>query len=247
MRKVRNGFIFILTAAILIFCAVLPGVVAKVWDAMADERVEHNEIRTVTFQEDLNMIDKLLLLGYGLSVPISEESAEKTTDQIEQLINAEIEYYQDCGLLLFPTEECEKTIEPVLFFDSSNSESSDSDASCIAWLVELSYGGYERAKLNLWLDDETGKILLISCEAFYEVYDKSTFDECIGAFVTGYLEHLGFFDSAKGYIVEQKEERELFPDKKGGVSCEWSILDPEQGELTLLFYVHSNGFFVSLA
>lgn len=263
MKKLRNVMIFIVTVGMIALCAMLPKIYAQIQDSMSDEKVEYADIKTVSFEKELNLVEKLFLLRDGLRVSVSSENMTKTEDEIRDCSYMGLDYYYASDLLYTYLKEAEFSAEPMFFFYNDAA-----DISSSFWLVEYTMGDGSE-KISLWIDDETGLVLLVNYESAYQMYEEEMIDEYLYHFYSIYLSYTELLESSEELIVYEDGETNAnagntaieeyaaiqdssvddynFYDKKHGSANTLTLEDPIYGKISLYFYVYTNGFFVNLA
>ena len=76
MKQYKNAFILIATGIIIVLCALFPVLTAKIQDAMADDNVSYEEVKTMQFFKERSPSENLVLLRSGTSATISEEKTK---------------------------------------------------------------------------------------------------------------------------------------------------------------------------
>ena len=159
MRRVKTFFCLVLTAAVLLFMAVLPRV-AESMDNGEQSGTAPIQPVSLDIREDDTMLRRLALQARMTTIPVSPASAVMTVEEVLAAARAGLEIYFDTGIMDYfePTDE---SAEPYLGVDPN-----DKSNYAIFWSVSLSDG---RQSVLLHLDDETGKILLY----IYDNYESN--------------------------------------------------------------------------
>lgn len=253
MRKVINGLILIMTVGIIALCALLPQIHADIQDSVSESKVEYEDMKTVSFEKELNLIEKLFLLRDGLRIEVSEGNAVKSDGDITELAYHYLDFLRSSDILSSNRSYYDISMQPMFFF-FSNAKT----VSGTFWLVDLIFEddkGLE--KMSLWIDDETGNLLSIDYEADYPVYTQDQLEALLSVLYTYYLESSEIWDeeqTVRENIQSEPKETVSFTDeyvnmetKKLGDAMTFTIGDVIYGELSLNFYAYSNGFFISLS
>lgn len=240
MKQYKNAFILIATGIIIVLCALFPVLTAKIQDAMADDNVSYEEVKTMQFFKERSPSENLVLLRSGTSATISEEKTKLKSKNMEEIIAGDLSPYTDMNLLYpgaadYTIENCEAK----LYYDSNSSE-----ISGIFWFVDLKYSGEYESSAELCLDDQTGKILSITYLTSIYMFDESILEECLSNFVYIYCENLGIWDEIIGETelnIEQNNEK-LPPYRETYVYMN----DSDYGDVGISFCVYTNGFYCSI-
>ena len=86
MKQYKNAFILIATGIIIVLCALFPVLTAKIQDAMADDNVSYEEVKTMQFFKERSPSENLVLLRSGTSATISEEKTKLKSKNMEEII-----------------------------------------------------------------------------------------------------------------------------------------------------------------
>ena len=244
MGKFNKIVILTLTAAILLFCAGLPWLYSGMQTFMTDNKVGYEDMKTISFDKNLSIIDKMFLLRDGIQIPTESYNTFLVQEDVEAIIYQELEYYKTQEIILKELGGLYMETSPVLVFDNVKQKTSH-----YFWLIHAHTDNYEEI-INMWLDDETGMILQFSYESADPLFEKDEWMDILQRFAFGYLERLTLLD-----VNENGDGNELNSDylqgnmaydKKNGIETYYTIGDSVYGELQLHFYSYSNGFYVEI-
>lgn len=243
MHKIRITILLLMMALLLTAGAVLPGIVAAVQDDEKAGEVGYSPIQSIELKlteerETLPMLGKLSLLNEGL-YSISEDEASMTQEDVREAVERELAPYYEWEMIPYNWKDPTFIATPYLAYGAEN------DAMyCIFWEVAVYCDAENPFSLNLYVDDDTGKILWLHFDSgsSLEIYDQQSYLEL---FHQIYFDSLGMTESAQFW-----EENELVEDisqNSGAISAvRYTFGDMIYGEINIEFYVYSQGFYILL-
>ena len=172
MHKIKSFFAVLLTVAVVAACAMLPTFVAGMQDNVQQDEITVGDVNEVKLEvEKLNMFEKLFLFREGQSIIYKKEKTELVSKDMEILVSEQLRPYVDAGLILGDVNDLSMEATPMLYFYSGKT-----DLSHVFWNVNIF--SYEEPfyHLELYLDDETGKIIVINLYCDEPVYDYDMFE-----------------------------------------------------------------------
>lgn len=241
MHKVKNTILLLLTVLLLTAGAVLPAIVAAVQEDVQMNEAGYSPMQSVELQltgerETLPMLGKLSLLNEGL-FSILEDEASMTPEEVREAVERELAPYYEWEMIPYNWKDPTFIATPYLACDADN------DAMyCIFWEVAIYCDAENSFSLNLYVDDDTGKILWLHFDSGspLELYDRQSYLEL---FHQIYFDSLGMTESAQFW-----EENELVEDisrNSGAISAvRYTFGDMIYGEINIEFYVYSRGFYI---
>lgn len=174
MQKLKTVSILVLTLCLIILCAALPMLVAALQDRAAQNGTGYTDIKSVALElstqsESLSIVEKLILLKGGDSYTISENDAARTAAEILSFAQKHIQLYIDAGIFT-EFDASNYQVVPALCIDSNQ------QTHCVIWAIYIVNGNDEGENLTVIVDDETGIILSIAYETYYENAEISFLD-----------------------------------------------------------------------
>ena len=167
--KTNKNHIFVgLTLLAIILGAMLPTILAKVEDVFADEKVNYVKQKNVSLIRELSDVEKMYLLKEGTPVSISEERTNLSWTNMLEVLSAALSWYHSNGFIYgAPKEFTIVKCEPRLYYSNEMS-----NLSGIFWRIDMELVDYYNQSISLCLDDQTGKVLLISYECEEPLFDQ---------------------------------------------------------------------------
>ena len=243
MRKMRLPLILLLTGALIVIGAFLPGIVSAVIDRTVMGKSENASMQSVQLEfsgetwEPDDMMKKLAVEQIMYTIPISAKDASMTEEEVYAAVEDCMEKYVSNGIFSW-FEDTYRMTETYLAVSPDNMN--------IIWAVNIVRKDDPYQNLFLHLDDETGKILYLDYVsydpdgAFYPEDQSYVLD----AFAGIYFEQLGLTDLTDPDPYAQYPAAEEI--QENDVWCRrYTFPDTEYGEIILEFYVKSTGFYIS--
>jgi len=245
MKKYSNGILFIGILFIIVLGGLFPVMVAKVEDHLIDDKVHYEEMKTLNMFRKLNDTQKVYLLGHGVKTEISERRASLKQEEMREILTEAFASYYGIGLIKSDVTEFDLKCTPFLYYSST-----ESNFSAVFWQVQMEavteFGQY----VQLYLDDETGKIVTISYECTEPVYEKGKFEYYIRKLSSLYQSCMDFentedmasaeinpMNSAEGSEIQKNRyKRELH----------WSVTDAVYGGVEITFILTNQGFKIGI-
>ena len=230
MKNKKTSLIIVCSLVIMAFFFSLPVIVLKSSDAISDGKIYTSEIKTIEFGKKIDTESLIYLIINGIRMETPESEMNLEADNLRSTIKDSLSLYYENGLI---TED---------FDDYSIREywsyrvysDSDSNISGAYWVIDMQTQSFPKNYLFLTIDDETGKILLITYvteESTYDVADLETYHEKL--FET-YSEDVGikfddYYDEGSFYNRNSKQY----------------YIATSYGRFCLTFYLTDYGFNVS--
>ena len=247
MRKIRIPILLLLTAVLIAAGALLPRIVAAVQDTVHTNKAGYSDIQSVALefgeskdQAAVRMMKKLTLEKNMHTLPIDTAEASMTEAEVYEAVEACMDVYVANGLFRW-FKDTYRSVEAYLAIDPDNANNIS-----VFWAVHIVKEDDPYHNLFLHLDDETGKIIYLDYvnyepnETTYtpgEAFTETLYREA-EAFTSIYFDQLGLTDMASHAQVEVLE-------RDGDVlELRYTFSDEEYGELTIEFYVQTNGFYI---
>lgn len=237
MRKHKSQILIVLTVVVIIFCGMLPRMVGMVEDYFVDQNIGYGEQKTVSLIRELNDVEKMYLLKNGTEVSISEERTNLKWTDMKEVLDAALSWYTQNGFIVgcapdFTITKC----EPVLYYSTEMP-----NVSGIFWKVNMELWDYYGQSIYLYLDDQTGRVLLISYECLEPIFDGKDLN-------TPLLAIFDFYQSERdwhgfNYAGKENIEPEKYKHKNEIV---YSYGDTVYGENGIVFIITENGFSIRL-
>ena len=242
MRKLKTLLVLLLTLALITAGANLPKIVSAVRDRTAGNEVQYGTMQSVELvlseePETLPAIAKLALMR-GTFYRISESEAEMTHGEVVTAVEKALAPYYEWEMISCSWDDAQITLTPY-FVNNPN----DEDHYSIFWEVAAVWELQENYYLNLYLDDETGKILFLDYKSgtALEVYDLQSY---LNLFRDIFLASLGVDGDASTWNDMGMEED---ISASGTAAARYVFSNGEYSEVVIGFYVYSHGFYSYVA
>lgn len=230
MRKFRNILILFVTAAGIAAGGLLPVITARVQDSVANGTIRYDTMQEIRLNlRELSIIDKLFLVNQTTIIGISEGKTNLTPDDVKQLVFYELQPYIQQGLIQDNLSDFSFECRPDLHYVIGVTEMSN-----VFWHVTMQRKSKESQRLELDIDDKTGKIITISYEYVPSLWEDWQYDELLTDFYTIYFNRLGLQPEEGDW--ESSDEHAY-----SAVTFRWG--DMEYGEMGLEFTVYPTGFY----
>ncbi len=231
MRKFRNILIVLVTAAGIVAGGLLPVITAKVQDSVSNGTIHYDTMQEIRLNlRELSMIDKLFLVNQSTIIGISEGKTNLTPADVKQLVFYELQPYVQQGLMEDNLSDFSFECRPDLHYVIGVTEMSN-----VFWHVTMERISKKSQRLELDIDDKTGKIITITYEYAPSLWEEWQYDELLTDFYTIYFNRLGLKPD-EGYREPSDKEHEY-----STVTFRWG--DMEYGEMGLEFTVYPTGFY----
>lgn len=243
MKHRKIAPVLLLTFAIVLLVACLPGIVGGCMDLLTlgkpDEApIGHVELQLGTREEidPGRMFQKLALERSMQTIPVTNREATMTKEQVFEAVEEQMGQY---GFFQW-FDYTQRTAEPHLAMDPE-----DSDNYAIIWVVD--YASKEPYhNLFLHVDDTTGAILKIDYYTHEELYPAEEQRYIFEEWTNTYFERLGL-DMDSEY-VQSLEVRwtEDTPEKDSMRLC-CHMQEIQYGLVTVHFIVEPGGFYIAFS
>lgn len=236
MKKYKNTILLILTWAALIVCGMLPVITAVIEDKLADDKIYYGEIKQVRLFQELNDTERLYLLKNGTKAEVTEDRAKLKEANMLENVEAALDIYRDGGLISAAISDFTMTCKPYLYYSTEIS-----NLSGIFWEIEMELWDEYGQSMTIYLDDQTGKALLISYECLEPVFESYWLDQMVNVLYKSYRSVMDFAEEHVGQELR---------DENGGYTGKYSIsyqyADMIYGEMNIDFVVTETGFSIYL-
>lgn len=238
----RIGKVLLITAALLILVACLPGITGCCMDCMTHGKADTAPITQIELQmgdraevEPGRMFQRLALERNMQTIPVTSREAAMTKDQVFSAVEEQMENYDFFQWF----DYTQRTAEPQLAIDPE-----DSDNYAIIWVVD--YASKEPYhNLFFHVDDTTGSILKIDYYTHEELYppeeQRYIFENWCGV----YFDRLGLGMDSE--FMESVEVRSEETSGKDSMTVRYHIQEIEFGLVTVSFTVKPGGFYISFS
>lgn len=235
MKADKNRCMLLITILIIVISSMFPMLTAMLEDAIADDNICYEEIKTVQLFKELNDVQKMYLLEHGVRASISEERTSLKAENIQEVVvNVLGDYYAEGYILSQLSDFSIVKCEPFLYY--SNTES---NLSGIFWNIQMELWDEWGQSISLCLDDQTGKALLISYDCLETVYQRKSWSSMIEKLYSIYQSKMSWYSINEEY----REETETRKEKN---LIHYSMGDAMYGEIGIDFIITKNGFYIGL-
>lgn len=235
MGKLKGFFAVVLALALIIAGAYFPKAVSLFLDWTNTGNVSSNPIESIRFEldKDIPSIGKLAILSrLGSSIELSESKASMTKEEVMAVVYEGIQPYIDSNMMSYSEQE-------VHLYPSLIQAQDDQDLQSIVWFVDITGGPVNYTFLQLIVDDETGKILMLSYT--HEDFEGNIVGaEAIAVFADIYFTGLGLNDYAQAAV----SDLEYAYVGENANAIRYRFGDAIYGEVNVDLYVHEHGFYV---
>lgn len=239
MSKFKSPLILLLSAALILFGAMLPKTVAAIQDDADITQVNYAPISEVhlEFDEDaMTMKEKFMIMHHDqTNVPVPAKLCTRTEDNIMELVQDTIDAYTEAGLIPFSVDvtQCLNDCKAYLAY------SYYTETSFVYWNVVLSNVEWSDWMIDFRIDDETGAIMKIECFHQAVLYELPLDDE-LDTFCELFLEDLGteFEEFDNAYPKKHFEAT----DDRDTLYCYLSWEDENMENVTLWLHINQYGF-----
>lgn len=239
MSKFKSPLILLLSAALILFGAMLPKIVAAIQDDADITQVNYAPISEVhlEFDEDaMTMKEKFMIMHHDqTNVPVPAKLCTRTEDNIMELVQDTIDTYTEAGLIPFSVDvtQCLNDCKAYLAY------SYYTETSFVYWNVVLSNVEWSDWMIDFRIDDETGAIMKIECFHQAVLYELPLDDE-LDTFCELFLEDLGteFEEFDNAYLKKHFEAT----DDRDTLYCYLSWEDENMENVTLWLHINQYGF-----
>ena len=212
MAKLKGLIAVVLALALIVAGAYFPKAISTILDWQNGGNVSTNPISSIRIEisKDIPSLGKLALLSrLGSSIELTESKAKMNKEEVMEAVYTGIQPYVDSQLLAYSEQS-------VQMYPSLIQAKDDQDLQSIVWFVEITGDPANYTFLQLILDDETGRILMIS------------------------FTMLGIDDYAQ--FVVRDLEYAYVGDNANAIRYRFG--DAVYGEVNVDLYVHEHGFYI---
>ncbi|WP_294238364.1 hypothetical protein [Pseudobutyrivibrio sp.] len=210
MKNKKTSLIIVCSLVIMAFFFSLPVIVLKSSDAISDGKIYTSDIKTIEFGKKIDTESLIYLIINGIRMETPESEMNLEADNLRSTIKDSLSSYYENGLI---TEDFDDySIRQ--YWSYRVYSDSDSNISGAYWVIDMQTQSFPKNYLFLTIDDETGKILLITYvteESTYDVADLETYheklfetySEDVGIKFDDYYDEGSFYNrNTKQYYVE---------------------------------------------
>lgn len=232
MKKQRTRLLVGATVLVLVFFSGLPLVIAKIGDRIMDDKVYSAEVKTVQFMQELTDLERLHLIDSGMSVEIAEDRTNLKIEDMKEILATALEPYINQGLIVGTIDDFSMvTCDPYRCYSNEFSNLSGN-----FWEIRLELWDDLGQSLSVCLDDQTGKVLLVSYECLEPIYNPAMLDEYSAILLDSYYASM---DNFEFYIDNLEEE---YKKVSNSHSVRMYMPDVLYGEIGVRFTASTNGF-----
>ncbi|MBR4027860.1 MAG: hypothetical protein IKJ01_10025 [Lachnospiraceae bacterium] len=156
------------------------------------------------------------------TIPITEKNNIENTEKVQES-NEEV---IPIGTLKNFSLKC----EPFLYYSNTIS-----NLSGFFWEIKLECWDDLGQYITLYLDDQTGKIMLLSYDCLETIYSKKVLKDYVMTIFTYYQDTMDWFEYERGYGEQQESSY-------SAETLTYTIGDIVYGEILIKFVVTQNGF-----
>ncbi len=230
MNKIKNILIITITMFVILICACLPYIFGRIQDRVAQGKVVVSEVSKVVLEvSELQMFQKLKLLGNGQAIIYDEMKTELTIEELSEHVYTQLDPYIDLGLIPEYMENLSLNATPYMYIDVEGD-----GISHIFWNVNVISTENNYHYLDLFIDDDTGKMLVINLYCDNPIFGDNM-SEILLLFRDIYFENM-----AVGFQVSEMNEEMLQSNTNLSFVFVWN--NSEYGELTMEFVVSPHSF-----
>lgn len=245
MKKIKTILVLLLTAALLLGCAMLPRAAAWVQDRMVSQDAVFADLQSL--QLDMTMdsegrepvsyiIESLSIMQSAYFFPLTEDSMTMLPEQVEDVAMEQLQPYIAAGLLQ-AVEYDYFVAEPTIAM------SSDQLGSYVTfWTVHLVHQDDPYENVLLHLDDKTGTILLIQHEGYSRIFGKEEQAKMLEQLAMCYLEGLSISENLE-LLNSAAAEVETIELSEEATATRCTLQTQEYGIIQFDFYFLDNGFY----
>lgn len=236
MKTHKNILFIILMLIIILLCGMFPTIAGVVQDSFDGQNINYEEIKSVQFSKKISTVEKFFLLSGGDIAAASEKKTKINAEKIRKTAEEALLPYVHRGMIRGDLSDFSIQYEPILYYNSE-----ESDISSIFWMIDMtSYTESWSERIYLCIDDQTGKLMVISYECSEEIYPAYMCDELLAWFYSTYYGELDLSEEEKAWLLS----KEITPmDETSAITSHMG--DETYGELAIMFCVNSNGFYNS--
>lgn len=235
MAKLKGFIAVVLAVALIVAGAYFPKAISTILDWQNGGNVSTNPISSIRIEiaKDIPSLGKLALLSrLGSSIELTESKAKMNKEEVMEAVYTGIQPYVDSQLIAYSEQS-------VQMYPSLIQAKDDQDLQSIVWFVEITGDPANYTFLQLILDDETGRILMISFT--HENLEGILFGtEALSVFADIFFTSLGIDDYAQ--FVAPDLEYAYVGDNANAIRYRFG--DAVYGEVNVDLYVHEHGFYI---
>lgn len=234
MKKHKNVLFIILMLIIILLCGMFPTIAGVIQDSFDGQNINYEEIKSVQFSKKISTVEKLFLLSRGDIAAASEKKTKINAENIRNTAEEVLLPYINRGMIRGDLSDFSIQYEPILYYNSE-----ESDISSIFWMIDMtSYTESWSEHIYLCIDDQTGRLMVISYECSEEIYPAYMWDELLAWFYSTYYGELDLSEEEKAWLLS----KEINPmDETSTITLRMG--DETYGEFELMFCVNSTGFY----
>lgn len=244
MKKLKIFLLLLLTAALLLGCAVLPKAAAWLQDKAAGT-VHYADLQPVYLElgseapetePAFNILEKLSIIQQSYMFPLTSGSMRMTEEEVMAAAMEQLQPYFDSGFI-------SESDFPYYMPAATIAMSADQLGTYVKfWTVNLVNENDPYRSVFLHLDDETGKILLIQYETTTENFYKENQQWVLEEVAAFFFQGLGLDTELETLEGAQANVETIdLTGKATALRC--SIDTAQYGQILIEIYVNEQGFF----
>ncbi len=170
MKNKQTKVIVVITVIVLLLCAILPMIILRLGDAFTDGKVYSANMKTIWFEQKLSEAEVLYIFQNGIWVDVSEEEMNLKEEELKVALDIALLPYRENSLIFEGIDEF--TIAGCWPYRGYSNDSYSVSRSF--WVINMRATDRKEPYLYALLDDETGKILMITYLCSYPIYDSDS-------------------------------------------------------------------------
>ena len=175
MKNKQTIRIASITGVIILICALLPVIVLKTGDAISDGKIYTSDIQTIQFNQNLSSADILYVVARGMHVEMAPEKMNLKEADLDAVIAEKLLPYKEAGLVSYNFDEFNiRACWPYRGYSDD-----DSSVSGAFWVVDAESTNQSEQFMHLFIDDQSGDILLFNYMCTQTLYSSYDVEELI--------------------------------------------------------------------
>lgn len=243
MRNMKTLSLILLTVALLIGFAYLPGITAAAQDASFSGVGFHaiRQVELVISQPEAagDILGKMALLRNGSFYTVSPSKTNIAQSEIEQVVRDELNPYYEAELVPYNWASYEFSAVPHLVSDTL-----DTDSYAIVWIVSIHWPD-SGDHLDLYVDDGTGMILHLHFASGEKLETYTAFGY-LGTLSTTFLNSTGLMEIMNdpgSWNVEYVTHDTQGLKNQQDPWISYKFIHRDYGETEVQFWLYDHGFY----
>ena len=245
MRKVKNALLILLSVLLVAAGGLLPMAAANMQDAATANVVQYADIEALRLKLEeerpgMGVCEKLRLMMHGMGEEITSEMTEMTGAEVLETMYAQLQPFEDMGLLPIELSNDYLEYSPVMVYEDSTPAVYN-----YYWGISMSLDASAYDSIRAVLDDETGKLLAIEViDPDMDIPEKALeeLSRVISEYYTGNL-GLTIIDAVQQEAVLNSYAKEILTDAGACYFMTYLCVDTNYGEVSIEVGVDSHGFY----